>query len=155
MLVLQLVAPQVPLAEMIAVVLGRAEPANVEPLTGLANELAECKTAAQLSSYGLNPTSARIYSEIVANPSSFVELIASQRHPGGTTTQTDAAAGILDSKHGRLVSLPRRIGGDLYGSFLPGTQENLQRAIESLLELLPSGSWFDPVSDHAQASHQG
>lgn len=135
MLVLQLVAPQVGLAGMVTAVLGPAEPANVEPLTGVATELAECTTASQLTQYGIAPASARVYAEIVGNPTGWVEIVASQRHPGGTTTQTDAAAGVLDSKLGRLVSLPRRVGGDLYGSFLPGTQQNLERALDGLLEL--------------------
>ena len=39
-------APQVALADMVTTVLGPAEPAEVEPLTGLAAELAECTTAA-------------------------------------------------------------------------------------------------------------
>lgn len=140
MLVLQLVAPQVGLAGMVTAVLGPAEPANVEPLTGVATELAECTTASQLTQYGIAPASARVYAEIVGNPTGWVEIVASQRHPGGTTTQTDAAAGVLDSKLGRLVSLPRRVGGDLYGSFLPGTQQNLERALDGLLELLPAGA---------------
>ncbi|OBK18470.1 ESX secretion-associated protein EspG [Mycobacterium asiaticum] len=151
MLVLQLVAPQVGLAGMVTTVLGPAEPANVEPLTGIATELAECTTAAQLSSHGVPPAQARIFSEIVSNPTGWVEIIATQRHPGGTTTHTSAAAGVLDSERGRLVSLPRRVGGELYGSFLPGTQQNLQRALDSLLELLPAGSWLD----HAPASARG
>jgi hypothetical protein len=151
LLVLQMVAPQVGLAGMLTTVLGSAEPANVEPLTGLASELAECTTAAQLASHGIPPTMARIYNEIVSNPTSWVEIIATQRHPGGTTTHTSAAAGVLDSEHGRLVSLPRKVGGELYGSFLAGTQQNLQRALDSLLELLPAGSWLD----HAQASARG
>jgi hypothetical protein len=148
MLVLQLVAPQVGLAGMVTTVLCPAEPASVEPLTGVASELAECTTAAQLSRHGVPPAQARIYAEIVSNPTSWVEVIATQRHPGGTTTHTPAAAGVLDSEHGRLVSLPRRVGGELYGSFLAGTQQNLQRALDSLVELLPAGSWLD----HAQAS---
>lgn len=148
MLVLQLVAPQIGLAGMVTTVLGTAEPASVEPLTGVASELAECTTAAQLIRHGISPTQARIYTEIVSDPTSWVEIIATQRHPGGTTTHTSAAAGVLDSKHGRVVSLPRRVGGELYGSFLSGTQQNLQRALDSLLELLPAGSWLD----HAQAS---
>lgn len=151
MLVLQLVAPQVGLAGMMTTVLGGAEPANVEPLTGVASELAECTTAAQLARHGVTPTTARIYTEIVTNPTSWVEIVASQRHPGGTTTQTSAAAGVLDSPHGRLVSLPRRVGGELYGSFLPGTQQNLQRALESLLELLPAGAWLDHTADNVPA----
>jgi hypothetical protein len=151
MLVLQLVAPQVGLAGMLTSVLGPAEPAKVEPLTGVASELAECTTAEQLAQRGVPSSSARIYAEIVGNPTSWVEIIASQRHPGGTTTQTDAAAGVLDSPHGRLVSLPRRVGSELYGSFLPGTQQNLQRALDSLLELLPAGTWLD----HADASSRG
>ncbi|ORB85652.1 ESX secretion-associated protein EspG [Mycobacterium kansasii] len=155
MLVLQLVAPQVGLAGMVTAVLGTAEPANVEPLTGIASELAECTTAAQLTRYGLAPTAARIYTEIVGNPDSWVEIVASQRHPGGTTTHTKAAAGVLDSAHGRLVSLPRIVSGELYGSFLPGTQQNLQLALDALVELLPAGSWLDHASDHTQASARG
>jgi hypothetical protein len=53
------------------------------------------------------------------------------------------AAGVLDSAKGRIVSLPRKVNGELYGSFLPGTNENLQRALDGLLAFLPSGSWFD------------
>ncbi|CAM4454683.1 ESX-1 secretion-associated protein EspG1 [Mycobacterium basiliense] len=155
MLVLQLVAPGVGLANMVTTVLGNAEPANVEPLTGVASELAECTSAAQLTRYGLAPTMARIYTEIVTNPNSWVEIVASQRHSGGTTTHTKAAVGVLDSPHGRIVSLPRQVGGELYGSFLPGTQQNLERALESLLELLPAGSWLDRASDQAGASARG
>lgn len=154
MLVLQLVAPQVGLAGMVTTVLGSAEPANVEPLTGVASELAECTTAAQLSRHGVAPAQARIYTEIVSNPTSWVEIVASQRHPGGTTTHTKAAAGVLDSPYGRLVSLPRQVGGELYGSFLSGTQQNLQRALDGLLELLPAGSWLDHA-DTAGASVRG
>ncbi len=157
MFVVQLVAPQIGLAGMVTTVLGTAEPANVEPLTGVASELAECTTAAQLARHGVAPATARIYAEIVSNPSGWVEIVASQRHPGGTTTHTQAAAGVLDSPHGRLVSLPRKVGGELYGSFLSGTQQNLQRALDGLLELLPAGAWLDPALDHAlefdQASH--
>jgi EspG family len=151
LLVLQLVAPQVGLAGMVTTVLGPAAPANVEPLTGVAAELAKCTTAAQLVQQGVAPASARVYAEIISDPTSWVEITASQRHPGGTTTQTDVAAGVLDSARGRLVSLPRRVGGELYGSFLSGTQENLQRTLDGLLEFLPAGAWFD----HAEASDRG
>ena len=41
------------------------------------------------------------------------------------------------------VTPPRRVNGQLYGSFLPGTPENLQRALTGLMEFLPSGGWFD------------
>ena len=140
LLVLQLVAPQVGLAGMVTTVLGPAEPANVEPSTGLSAELAKCTTAAQLAQYGIEPTSARIYAEITGNPSSWVEITASQRHHGGTFTQTEVAAGVLDSAQGRLVSLPRRVGGELYGSFA-GTRENLQRTLDGLLKFLPAGAW--------------
>jgi hypothetical protein len=136
-------------------VLGAAEPANVEPLTGVAAELANCTTAAQLAQQGVAPSSAGIYAEIISNPSSWVEIVASQRHPGGTSTQTDVAAGVLDSAQGRLVSLPRRVGGELYGSFLSGTQENLQRTLDGLLEFLPAGAWFDDAFNQAQASYRG
>jgi hypothetical protein len=158
LLVLHLVAPQVGLAGMVTTVLGPAEPAAVEPLTGVAAELAGCTTAAQLVEHGVEPTSARIYAEIISDPRSWVEISASQRHHGGTSTQTDVAAGVLDSALGRLVSLPRRVGGELYGSFLSGTQENLQRTLDGLLEFLPAGAWFDDAFhavNGAQASPRG
>lgn len=146
-LVLQLVAPQVGLAGMVVTVLGSAVPAEVEPLTGLATGLANCTTAAQLAKYGISPASARTYAEIIGDPISWVEITGGQRHPGGTYTQTDVAAGVLDSARGRLVSLPRRVGGELYGSFLCGSQQNLQRTIDGLLEFLPAGGWWDRGED--------
>ena len=143
LVVLQRFAPQVALADMVTSVLGPAEPAEVEPLTGLAAELAECTTAAQLAAHGVGAASARRYAEITGNPVGWVEITATQRHPGGTSTAAGVAAGLLDSAWGRVVSLPRRVGGELYGSFLPGSTENLQRAVDSLLEFLPAGSWLD------------
>jgi hypothetical protein len=143
MLVLQRVAPQVGLAGMVTTVLGTATAADAEPLTGVASKLADCKSANQLSQYGVAPASARTYAEIIASPASWVEIIASERHPGGTQTQTDVAAGVLDSTQGRIVSIPRRVNGELYGSFLSGTQQNLQRALDGLVEFLPSRKWFD------------
>jgi hypothetical protein len=143
MLVLQRVASQVGLAAMVTTVLGTATAADVEPLTGVASKLADCKSANQLAQYGVAPASARTYAEIIASPASWVEIIANERHPGGTHTQTDVAAGVLDATQGRIVSIPRRVNGELYGSFLPGTQQNLQRALDGLVEFLPSRKWFD------------
>ncbi|VEG50962.1 ESX-1 secreted protein, EspG1 [Mycolicibacterium aurum] len=143
MLVLQRVAPQIGLAAMVNVVIGSADPANVEPLTGIASKLAETRTAEQLSAYGQPPSSAKIYAEATANPDSWVEITAAERHPGGTQSQAGVGAGVLDSSHGRIVSIPRRVSGELYGSFLPGTQENLQRALDGLMEFLPSKAWFE------------
>jgi hypothetical protein len=143
MLVLQRVAPQVGLAAMVNVVLGSATPADVEPLTAVASRLGESRTANQLAKFGINPGSARTYADLIADPGSWVEITANERHPGGTYSQADVAAGVLDSRQGRIVSIPRRVNGELYGSFLPGTNENLQRALDGLLEFLPSGGWFD------------
>ena len=143
MLVLQRVAPQIGLAAMVGVVIGHADPAQVEPLTGIASKLADARTAEQLSGYGQPPLSAKIYAEATANPDSWVEITASERHPGGTHSEAGVGAGVLDSGHGRIVSLPRRVNGELYGSFLPGTQENLQRALDGLVEFLPSKAWFE------------
>lgn len=143
MLVLQRVAPQVGLAGMVTTVLGSATAADVEPLTGVASKLAECRDANQIAAYGIGPASARAYADIIAEPESWVEITAIERHPGGTFTQADVAAGVLDSRHGRIVSIPRRVSGELYGSFLPGSPDNLQRALDGLIEFLPSGKWFD------------
>src|SRR3954469_10219480 len=143
MLVLQRVAPQVGLAGMVTTVLGSATPADVEPLTGVASKLAECRSANQLSQYGVAPASARAYADAIAEPTSWVEITANERHPGGTYTQPEVAAGVLDSTKGRIVSIPRRVNGELYGSFLPGSKENLARALDGLIEFLPSRTWFD------------
>jgi hypothetical protein len=143
MLVLQRVAPQIGLAAMVTTVLGTATPAEVEPLTGVASRLAACRTPSELQALGVEASSARTYADVVTDPVSWVELVAAERHPGGTTTQTDVAAGVLDSRQGRVVSIPRRVNGELYGSFLSGTQDNLQRALDGLMEFLPSRAWFD------------
>lgn len=143
MLVLQRVAPQVGLAAMVNVVIGTASPAPVEPLTGLVSKLAETRTSDQLGAYGQPPLSAKIYAEAIATPDSWVEITATERHSGGTYSQASVGAGVLDSAHGRIVSIPRQVGNDLYGSFLPGTQANLQRALDGLIEFLPSKTWFE------------
>ncbi|MGV0791350.1 ESX secretion-associated protein EspG [Mycolicibacterium sp. XJ1819] len=146
MLVLQRVAPRIGLAAMVTTVLGSEPPADVEPLTGIASKLAQCRNANQLAQYGIGPASARTYAEIIADPAGWVEITAIERHPGGTFTRADVAAGVLDSPQGRVVSIPRRVSGELYGSFLPGSTDNLQRALEGLLEFLPAGNWFDHSS---------
>ncbi|CDP87168.1 MULTISPECIES: ESX secretion-associated protein EspG [Mycolicibacterium] len=153
MLVLQRVAAQVGLAGMVMTVLGEGMPANVEPLTGVAATLANCRTADELTGYGIPPTSARVYANIISEPESWVELVVSERNPGGTTSQVDVAAGVLDSKQGRIVSIPRKVNGELYGSFLTGTRDNLQRALEALIEFLPSGSWFDKSEPDSSYLH--
>jgi hypothetical protein len=151
MLVLQRVAPQVGLAGMVTAVLGTFSPADVEPLTGIASKLTESRTANQLAQHGLAPASARLYADIIGDPTSWVEITANERHPGGTYTKADVAAGVLDSRQGRIVSIPRRVSGELYGSFLPGSTENLQRALDGLMEFLPSGAWFDKTD--AETAH--
>ncbi|OBB48474.1 ESX secretion-associated protein EspG [Mycobacterium sp. 852002-51961_SCH5331710] len=156
MLVLQRVAPQVGLAGMVMTVLGTATPADVEPLTGVASKLAECRDANQIAAYGIGPSSARAYADIIAGPDSWAEITAIERHPGGTFTQADVAAGVLDSKYGRIVSIPRRVSGELYGSFLPGSADNLARALDGLIEFLPSGKWFDHATlESAEAANGG
>ncbi|MCF6388869.1 ESX secretion-associated protein EspG [Mycobacterium sp. MBM] len=147
LLVLQRVAPQVGLAGMVQAVMGVAEPAEVEPMTGVSSRLAESRSPNQLAQFGIAPASARIYAEATANPSSWVEITATERHSGGTYTQADVAAGVLDSPLGRIVSIPRKVNGELFGSFLPGSQDNLQRALDELMTFLPSGAWFDANSD--------
>jgi hypothetical protein len=136
---------------MVTTVLGPATAADVEPLTGVASKLAECKTPNQLSQYGVAPASARTYAEIVGGPASWVEITANERHSGGTYTQADVAAGVLDSRQGRIVSIPRRVNGELYGSFLPGSEENLQRALDGLIEFLPSRTWCDQTDADSHA----
>ncbi|MGV0743561.1 ESX secretion-associated protein EspG [Mycolicibacterium sp. XJ870] len=153
MLVLQRVAPQIGTAGMVMTVLGDGVPANVEPLTGVAATLAGCRTADELTGYGIPPTSARVYAGIISEPESWVEIVATERHPGGTTSQADVAAGVLDSKGGRIVSIPRRVNGELYGSFLSGTKDNLQRALDGLVEFLPSKSWFDKTDTDSSYLH--
>ncbi len=75
-----------------------------------------------------------------------------ERHPGGTFTNTDVAAGVLDARQGRIVSIPRRVNGEIYGSFLPGSPENLQRALDGLIEFLPSGKWFEQKDTEANGT---
>lgn len=143
LVVLQRVAAKVGLAGMVTAVLGSRQPAEVEPLTALAAELAQCRTADQLAQFDIGLSSARTYAALIEQPASWSEITATERHPGGTVTHTDSAAGVLDGAQGRIVSIPRRVNGQLYGSFLAGTDDNLQRALDGLMEFLPARSWTD------------
>ena len=143
LVVLQRVAAQVGLAGMVTSVLGAGQPADVEPLTALASELAQCRTADQLSQFDVRFASARTYAALISQPAGWSEIVATERHPGGTVTRTDAAAGVLDGTQGRIVSIPRRVNGELYGSFLAGSDDNLQRALNGLMDFLPCGSWSE------------
>lgn len=143
LVVLQRVAAKAGLAAMVTAVLGSAQAAEVEPLTGLASILGQCRTADQLAQFDIGSASARTYSSLTGQPNSWSEITASQRHPGGTVTHTDVAAGVLDGAEGRIVSIPRRVNGQLYGSFLSGTEANLQRALDGLVEFLPDRTWLD------------
>jgi hypothetical protein len=144
LVVLQRVSSKVGLAAMVAAVLGSGDSADVEPLTGLAATLGQCRTADQLGQFEIGLASARTYAALIAEPASWSEIIVTQRHPGGTVTHTDVAAGVLDGPQGRIVSIPRLVNGELYGSFLPGSDANLQRALDGLVQFLPAGAWFDP-----------
>src|SRR4051812_43958183 len=84
MIVLQRIAPQVGLAGRVPAFPGPAPPADVEPLTGVASKLGQSTTATQLAQFGVAPPSARLYADITAAPSSWVEITANERHPGGT-----------------------------------------------------------------------
>ena len=132
---------------MVTAVLGPADPADVEPMTAISTRLNEARTPNQLSQFGIAPASARVYADATADPSSWVEITAAERHSGGTSTHADVAAGVLDSPLGRIVSIPRKVNGELYGSFLAGTQDNLQRALDGLVSFLPAGSWFEAKAD--------
>ncbi len=149
LIVLQRVAAKVGLAGMVTAVLGSGQPAEVEPLTGLAATLAGCRTADQLGQFDIGLSSARTYAALIGQPDSWSEIVATQRHPGGTVSGTGVAAGVLDGRQGRIVSIPRRVNGELYGSFLPGSDDNLERALDGLVEFLPARSWFEPEESGA------
>lgn len=140
---LQRVASKVGLVGMVEAVLGSGEAAEVEPLTALAATLAQCRTAEQLRQFDIGLRSARTYAALIDQPASWSEITASQRHPGGTVCHTEVAAGVLDGPQGRIVSIPRRVNGQLYGSFLPGSEVNLERALDGLLGFLPARAWLD------------
>lgn len=153
LVVLQRVAAKVGLAGMVTAVIGSGQPAAVEPLTGLASTLGQCRTPEQLSQFDIGLSSARAYATLIGDPASWSEIVATQRHGGGTVSRTEVAAGVLDGALGRIVSIPRRVNGELYGSFLPGSESNLQRALDGLVEFLPDGAWFEREDHTGHADH--
>ena len=104
MLVLQRVAPQVGLAGMVNTVLGSANAADVEPLTGVASKLAECRDANQLLKYGVAQTSARAYANIIADPA---ELGGDHRRR--TPSRRHVHPGRCRSRSARLPAGPNRV----------------------------------------------
>ena len=77
------------------------------------------------------------------------------RHPARLQCADESTANNVPArrryKFSRQTDIPRRVNGELYGSFLPGTKENLQRALDGLMEFLPSRSWFDQADADSYA----
>ncbi len=147
MLVLQLVAPQVGLAGMVTTVLGSAEPANVEPLTGVASEVGGVHIRGSAGPArrpaGHRPVSTRDRQQ----PD---QLGGNRRDPTPPRRHDHAYQGgrrcsRLNARQAGVAAPPSR--RRVVRKFPSGTQLNLQRALDSLLELLPAGSWLD----HAQS----
>jgi EspG family len=143
--VIQRTAARTGLAGMVEAVIGQIAPAPItSPIMGPVAEIQHAAGPEDLARYGADSRSASALLSAVANPESWVEIVATERLPGGTIEQPQVAAGVLDSNIGRVVSIPRSINNTLYGSFAAGNTTNLARAVTELVTFLPSGMWDTP-----------
>jgi hypothetical protein len=143
--VIQRIAAHAGLAGMVEAVIGHAAPAPItSAIMGPVAEIQHAAGPQDLVEYGADPRSAAALLAAVAHPDSWVELVATERLPGGTIERPHVAAGVLDSSTGRVVSIPQSINNTLYGSFAAGSTTNLARAVAELMTFLPSGMWETP-----------
>lgn len=141
-IVFQRAVARVGLAAMVEAVIGQVAPAPItSPIMGPVEEIKTATDPEDLTRFGCDFRSATTLLAAVAQPSSWVELVATERLPGGTIERPSVAAGVLDSNTGRVVSIPRTIKNALYGTFAAGNTTNLARAITELIAFLPSHAW--------------
>lgn len=140
-IVIQRVA-NVGLAAMVESVIDVLPPADMGAVTGPAAALAAAETAGDLISFGCDSRSANTLLTANKKRTEWVHILATETRSGGHVHRVDTiAAGILDSHVGRVVSLPKTVGRELHATFLPGTRDNIARALRELTGFLPSGSW--------------
>lgn len=141
-IVFQRASARVGLAAMVEAVIGQVAAAPItSPIMGPVEEIKHASDPEDLTRFGCDVRSATTLLAAVAAPSSWVELVATERLPGGTIERPSVAAGVLDSNTGRVVAIPRSLKNSLYGTFTAGTATNLARAIAELVTFLPSGAW--------------
>jgi hypothetical protein len=63
-------------------------------------------------------------------------------HHDGSSTQSAGWAGVFDAPTGRAVMAPTiGVDGQVWSTYAPGDDSAIERALGSLVESLPSGSW--------------
>lgn len=137
----QRVASSVGLAGMVEAVIGRVAAAPMGPVSGPAVELEQAVHPEDLTRFGCDLKSASTLISANRSKTEWVHVVATETMRGGTVERPAPSAGILDSRSGRVVSLPKQIRNMLYGTFLSGTTDNLERTLHELTGFLPSGSW--------------
>lgn len=143
--VLQRISARVGVGGMAEAVVGQMAAASIStPIMGPVAELSVATTIEDLTRYGADSRSAQALLEAISKPESWVEFTATERLVGGTQERTSVSAGLLDSRLGRVVSIPRYANNALYGSFCAGTTDNIDRALIELTAFLPSGPWELP-----------
>ncbi|TEA09124.1 ESX secretion-associated protein EspG [Mycobacteroides salmoniphilum] len=140
-IVSQFVAASAGLAGMVEAVIGRVAGARMGPVTGPSTEIETAVMPEDLTQFGCDIKSAATLLTAIRERTEWVHIVATETLPGGTVVRPHPSAGILDSRHGRVVSLPKEVRHELHGTFLSGTPENLARTLSELTGFLPSGSW--------------
>lgn len=140
-IVIQRVA-NIGLAAMVESVIDVMPPADMSAVTGPASALAAAQSAGDLMQFGCDARSANTLLTASKKKTEWVHILATETLAGGHVHRVDTVgAGILDSRAGRVVSLPKTVGRELHATFLPGTRDNLARALRELAGFLPSGTW--------------
>ena len=133
-------------------VLGEAMVANFEPFNLLVSEGTSIDSrVAEGSSYyhelinaGVPEHSARFLTEALAHRNNVwrSEIVAIEHVPGKQILGK-AAVGVFDTPAGRIVASPSEaLDGTMWSTFAPGSNNRIVKAVETIVETLPSRSWF-------------
>lgn len=143
--------PAQALAAILGGVLGRRRPRRLEPWSAPA-EVFDTLPADSVDSahrallkagapHGIAGSVARVKHEATL----WAGFLMHEYHDGGRTT-TPGWAGVFDTQKGRVVTVPSRgLDDRIWTTLLPGDDTALDRAVTSLVSLLPGGSWTDPT----------
>lgn len=137
-----------PIAAALGAVLGSAHVPAFEPLTAAAEDLSAVPAdpmtrRSALGALGASSSTAAVLTRAMDGIVRRAEIVMIE-HVDGLTAPPEVCLSVLDTVEGRLVVVPATaLDGQVRSTYMPGDDAALRAGVRALVDLLPSGSWFE------------
>ncbi|MEV6280159.1 ESX secretion-associated protein EspG [Nocardia sp. NPDC051832] len=137
-----------PLTTALLAALGGRDGLTFEPLTATLPEFEKVpadpgQREAALRDLGAGRATASVLTRAMDSIIRRAEIVLLEHHDG-VTPEPNLCVSVLDTPDGRIVVTPRvAADGETWSTYAPGDEATLRASLAALIELLPSGSWFD------------